>query len=609
MTTTEEDTGPSAEDTAEAAAETADPFGIRVSGSFEVVGADGASPVTGSLQRLLLSLLTVRHPAWTSSPVLLEAMWPGASGDGLEARLHLHVHRLRHRLGADAIERGPEGYRLHVPPDAIDLWRFEHLVGDVLTVPPGRVHERELLVALDHGVELWRGEPFPGVDHPEIASAQYRWTELYLLAQEARIGHLIEAGEHRAALETVAPLAREYPLREEMQALWMQALHSTGQHTRALTVYQQVCADMEDLGRAPREDLRPAGSPAPGSSGPGTPGHDSPGPGTPSAPHRISDSVPGPGAHTDGPEVGIPLRRRLAGEHAAKGRFDDALALLGQVETEYRISGQDDDRALVLCDLAAVVSLTGDQLRAVRYLDEAEELEERTTRTDTVLKVTRGHIHALTGHLEHAWACLQGVQVPELTDLSVIPEETVRYVVMWWRVRSQIERLSGYREDAVADARTAYRLAYAGETDADAGAIMVELASALRDAGDPECFEWFRRSIRYAQDAGRLPLAADAHASIAKAYLAWGDAHSASGHADEGLDIARRCGCWGYAARAAERIADASDALGDATRAAWFRTEALAFYRRVEYPLPREVRERLEDQLLRERAIAAARRE
>src|SRR5690625_5186756 len=125
---------------------------------------------------------------------------------------------------------------------------------------------------------------------------------------------------------------------------------------------------------------------------------------------------------------------------------------------------------------------------------------------------------------------------------------------MWWRVRSQVDRRRGATGPAVAAARRAFHLAARREPQLDPGPMLVELASSLRDAGDEECFEWFHRAIQDAHHAGRLPMAACAHAALAKAQLLWGEPENALLHGREALSIARRTGCWGYAGRAAKRI-------------------------------------------------------
>ena len=101
------------------------------------------------------------------------------------------------------------------------------------------------------------------------------------------------------------------------------------------------------------------------------------------------------------------------------------------------------------------------------------------------------------------------------------------------------------------------------------------------------------RAINAAHEDGRLPMAAFAHAAMAKAQLMWGGPEAARLHAREALSIARRCGCWGFAARAATRAGDAAMALSEPIRAAWYYSEALSFYRRVGYPLLPQVRAEL----------------
>src|SRR5690625_2699647 len=262
--------------------------------------------------------------------------------------------------------------------------------------------------------------------------------------------------------------------------------------------------------------------------------------------------------------------------------------------TLFRSHCQEDDEATVLGDLATVVSITGDLSRALRYLDEAERLEERTTSTDTSLRLLRGLLLTHAGRIEQASGILNEVPRPPEDLGPSSSESAVQHAAIWWRVRSQVDRRRGEVDSAVTAARRAVRLAAPREPQLDSGPMLVELASSLRDAGDEECFEWFRRAIRDAHGAGRLPLASCAHAALAKARLLWGEPESALLHGREALGIARRCGSWGYAARAAKRVADAAVALSDPMRAAWYYCEALSFYRRVEYPLLPQVRVELE---------------
>src|SRR5699024_395395 len=72
------------------------------------------------------------------------------------------------------------------------------------------------------------------------------------------------------------------------------------------------------------------------------------------------------------------------------------------------------------------------------------------------------------------------------------------------------------------------------------------------------------------------------HAALLKAQRRRGAPALALLRGRGALRGARRAGGWGYAGRAAKRIADAAVALSDPMRAAWYYCEALSFYRRVE---------------------------
>lgn len=563
---------------------------INVIGRFEVTVDQEPQKVVGNLQRLLLALLILRAPQWTSPDVLSEALWPDSSA-GAESRLHLHIHRLRARLGTGTIESGPDGYRLDAPHDTVDVWRFERAVGDVLADHFRGRADTELLRRLEDAVQLWVGAPFPGVEHPDVTAERYRLEEMYLLAQETRFAHLLDRGEHEAVLEVLAPVASEHRTRESLQTLWMTALHRAGRRSEAIEVFDAAREALAVLDLEPDRELLAARAMVleqPAAQRGGT-ARDA-APSVELDEGEIRRDLAQPGA----PELTLRARRRLARVLAMKGRFDEALELFGQIEAQYRARSQEDDEATALGDLAAVVSVTGDLSRALRYLDEAEQLEERTTSTDAFLRLLRALLLTHSGRIEQAAEILREVPRPPDEPVPSSSEPAAQLAAMWWRVRSQVDRRRGATGLAVAAARRAFHLAARREPQLDPGPMLVELASSLRDAGDEECFEWFHRAIQDAHHAGRLPMAACAHAALAKAQLLWGEPENALLHGREALSIARRTGCWGYAGRAAKRIADAAVALSDPMRAAWYYCEALSFYRRVEYPLLPQVRVELE---------------
>src|SRR5699024_12209604 len=93
------------------------------------------------------------------------------------------------RIQPSCIEAGPDGYRLHLHPEAVDAWQFDRLAASVLTAHTDGTDEVTLLARLDEAAAAWRGDPYPGVDHPLVAAERHRLTELHLLVQATPAQH------------------------------------------------------------------------------------------------------------------------------------------------------------------------------------------------------------------------------------------------------------------------------------------------------------------------------------------------------------------------------------------------------------------------------------
>src|SRR5699024_1382972 len=143
------------------------------------------------------------------------------------------------------------------------------------------------------------------------------------------------------------------------------------------------------------------------------------------------------------------LRRELAGSRTPQGALqgrrglprppatEGELALLGQIEAVHRARSREDEVAGTLGDLAAVIGVTGDLSRAEHYLDEALELEERTTGTDVRLRLVRALLLTHSGRAEQADGILREIPCPPHEAASIPAMERA---AMWWRVRSQVDR-------------------------------------------------------------------------------------------------------------------------------------------------------------------------
>jgi DNA-binding SARP family transcriptional activator len=76
-------------------------------------------------QRCLLTILLLRAGHIVSTDELVDSMWGDTPPATARTALHGHVSAMRKLLGTAAIETQPSGYVLRVPPDQIDLARFE----------------------------------------------------------------------------------------------------------------------------------------------------------------------------------------------------------------------------------------------------------------------------------------------------------------------------------------------------------------------------------------------------------------------------------------------------------------------------------------------------
>lgn len=571
---------------------------ITVFGHFEIAAEPRALSLAGGLQRMLLALLAGSQGRWVSGAVLAEALWPGAPPGAAMSRLHVHVHRLRTRLGPGAVEAGPDGYRLHLAPDGVDAWRFDQEASGTLAAHADGGDELALLERLDHAAACWRGEPYPGVDHPLVDAERHRLTELYLLVEETRAQHRLDRGDHRDLLEHLIPAACGHPTRERLHTLWMTALYRYGDHAQALEVYTSCRAVLaSELGAGPGPSLQAihavvvdalggADRPQQPVAARELPAPDhSPSPDPAGGPASQEQQLRAELADTQCPDRLALLRRQLGMLAGSTGRLQESLDLLFQAEARYRLHGPLRAHRSVLQQLAMEMSKVGDLRRALRLLDEAQQTYPGSRPSDR-LRIVRAIVLTHMKDAAGADAALAGVRVPR-------PDGDPVLASMWWRARCIVARLRGRHEDAIAAGRVALRLAQQVNAAALEGVVMVDLACALRDADLPEAQRWYRAAVRLGHEHDRSPLLALAEASTAKAALIVGDPARATVHARESLRHARKAGTWGFAGRASSRLADAAEVLGESIRAGWYRQESLSQYRRVDYPLTEHEQRRI----------------
>ncbi len=220
------------------------------------VHADDGTPVeiTGARLRTLLILLALDPGRVVTTARLIDGVWgedpPAEATNALQAL----VSRLRRVLPEPVVESAPLGYRLTLPPEAVDLHRFEHLAAAgaaTLRTDPARA-----AAILREALGLWRGPALADAAGAAFAQATLaRLTELRLAALGDRIEADLERG-HGDLVAELESLVAEHPLHERFAALLMRVLTRAGRTGDALAVHARIRDTLADeLGADPSADL------------------------------------------------------------------------------------------------------------------------------------------------------------------------------------------------------------------------------------------------------------------------------------------------------------------------------------------------------------------
>ncbi len=224
---------------------------VCVLGPLEI--RDGASliPPGGRRQRSILAGLALGAGRTVSWFALETAAW--GEDPPATARHTIATHVLRLRAAGLAIRTTPEGYCLDTPTDAMELERDLGSARALLDHDPARSAE-----LLRDALALWRGRPFPELDHvseAEIEAARLEELVEGVREQLLRTQLVIERADDLVA--TARSLVAEQPYREHRWELLMLALYRSGRQAEALDVYAQARARLlDELGVEPGPALQ-----------------------------------------------------------------------------------------------------------------------------------------------------------------------------------------------------------------------------------------------------------------------------------------------------------------------------------------------------------------
>jgi serine/threonine protein kinase len=214
---------------------------VRLLGEIAVVGGDRAVALGGPRQRRTLAALAIRRGEVVSISSLVDALWPDGDPPGRAGHdVRTYVHRLRLALSDDGgrIETVGAGYRLRLDGDDLDVTRFERFA-DVAVRAAEAGDAAGALLHVDRAQREWREPPLGEFEHESWAMpTAVRLRERNASLRECRAAALIELGRASEAVETLAALVHDEPLRERPRALLMKALYDTGRQAEALRAFR-----------------------------------------------------------------------------------------------------------------------------------------------------------------------------------------------------------------------------------------------------------------------------------------------------------------------------------------------------------------------------------
>ena len=235
---------------------------FRILGPLEVERDGRLVKVGAAKQRALLAILLLHANHVVSRDRLIDGLWGQQPPPTAATALRVYVSELRKALDPESSAGQPilsaePGYRIDVPPDQLDLTRFERLTEEASRVL-GEGDPESASDTLREALDLWRG---PALDdftyEPFAQSAIVRLQELRLVAIERRIEADLALGRNAELVPELEGLVAEHPLRERLRGHLMLALYRSGRQGDALAAYQSARQTLADeLGIDPGQPLQ-----------------------------------------------------------------------------------------------------------------------------------------------------------------------------------------------------------------------------------------------------------------------------------------------------------------------------------------------------------------
>ena len=230
------------------------PVGVE----FEVLGeirarVDGAVADLGTArQRAVLAALVLEPGRPVTLDQVVDRVWGDHAPGTVVTSVRSYVSKLRTILrGVDIVGRAG-AYTVDYDPEALDAHRFTALLRQARQTPD----DAGAVEAYRAALELWRGEPFSGMETPWFAGHRHA---LAVARHTAWLDHTdirLRRGEHAEVLPDLVGLALRHPQDERVAAALMLALYHSGRQAEALEQFDRTRKFLAaELGTDPGPEL------------------------------------------------------------------------------------------------------------------------------------------------------------------------------------------------------------------------------------------------------------------------------------------------------------------------------------------------------------------
>jgi DNA-binding SARP family transcriptional activator len=222
---------------------------IRVLGPVDLVTAQGEVAVGGRQIRAALGTLVVALGHAVPADHLVAVLWGDEPPASALSSLHSYVSRLRHMLGAGTIHREDDTYALVIDPALVDAYRFERLIVEAseADVTPQQRRDKG-----QEALQMWRGIPFGDLaEEDPFRLEALRLDELRMHAMELRLDADISLGHAGLVVGLLESAVEEYPYRERLWLLLIEALARDGRRVESLRTADRLRHVLGDVGLEP----------------------------------------------------------------------------------------------------------------------------------------------------------------------------------------------------------------------------------------------------------------------------------------------------------------------------------------------------------------------